>query len=190
MASQKKIIEMIAMIKTAFSYYAKDSDVGLLTKLWVSLLKDYPDDVVEAAVYKAMQTCKVPPTPADVIENIKEMAKTTEQTDEELWAVYHSALQQTLRLLPQFHYTYVDHTGVSQGDQARMKVEEIWNGLPEKIKMYLSTKNEMISRARELEYTEISFERTRFFKTMPIMEKRKEYSGLTLSAPEFKLMIE
>ena len=181
---------MIAMIKTVYSYYAKNSDVGLLTKTWVALLKDYPDEVVEKAFYKAMQTCKVPPTPADVIENIREMAKTTEETDEELWALYHSALQKTLRLYSQFHYTYVDGTGVSQGDQARMKVDELWNGLPEKVKMYLSTKNELISRARELEYSDISFERNRFLKTMPIMEKRREYKGLSLNAPEFRLMIE
>ena len=42
MASQNKVIEIIAMIKTVYSYYAKGSDVSLLTKTWVALLRDYP----------------------------------------------------------------------------------------------------------------------------------------------------
>lgn len=42
MATQNKVIEMIATIKTVYSYYAKNVDVSLLTKTWVALLRDYP----------------------------------------------------------------------------------------------------------------------------------------------------
>ena len=42
MATQNKVIEMIATIKTVYSYYAKNVDVALLTKTWVALLRDYP----------------------------------------------------------------------------------------------------------------------------------------------------
>ena len=137
-----------------------------------------------------MQTCKVPPTPADVIEHINGMVKAEEQTDEELWATYSDALQKTLRQMNKFSYTYVDHTGISQGEQARNEVERIWQRLPEKVKMFLSTKGELMNRARELEYSDIAFERNRFMKSMPIMEKRREYKSLSLNAPEFRLMIE
>lgn len=137
-----------------------------------------------------MQTCKVPPTPADVIEHINGMTRSQERTDEELWSIYHEALKSVLRLTGRFNYTYIDHTGISQGDQARNEVERIWQGLPEKVKMFLSSKGELINRARELQYSDVSFERTRFMKSMPIMEKRREYKGLLLSSPEFRLMIE
>lgn len=181
MASQKKIIECIGAIKTLYSYYAKDSDPKLLVQTWGLLLADYSDEVVERAFFTALKRCKVPPTPADIIEIIGEAQKALEPSDEELWSKYHDALREVLRLTGMFGYTFVDETGISQGDQARKKVSSIWNGLPEKIKTYLATEGEMIRRARELNYTEISFEKTRFFKTMPIVRKRQEHERLFLT---------
>ena len=52
MASKKKIIEMIASIKTIYPYYAKEADVQTLVNTWSILLKDYPDNVLEAAMFK------------------------------------------------------------------------------------------------------------------------------------------
>lgn len=181
MASQKKIIECIGAIKTIYSYYAKETDVKLLVQTWSLLLQDYPDEVVERAFFTALKRCKMPPTPADVIEIIGEAQKALEPSDEELWSIYHDALRQVLRLTGMFGYTYIDETGLSQGEQARKKVTEIWNGLPEKIRIYLATEGELIRRARELNFTEISFEKTRFFKTMPIVAKRQEHSRLLLT---------
>lgn len=181
MATQKKIIECIGSIKTIYSYYAKDTDVKLLVQTWGLLLADYSDEVVERAFFTALKRCKVPPTPADIIEIIGEAQKALEPSDEELWSIYHDALREVLRLTGMFGYTFVDETGISQGDQARQKVSSIWNGLPEKIKTYLATEGEMIRRARELNYTEISFEKTRFFKTMPVVRKRQEHERLFLT---------
>lgn len=182
MASQNKIIQMIGAIKTIYSYYARDTDVEMLVRTWSALLKDYPDDVTEAAFYKCLQTCKTPPTPADVLENIHSFAAVNEPTDEDLWAVYIEALQQTLRLMYYFQFNYVDPvTGMSQGDKARKDVEALWQGLPEKIKMYLASKGEMMRRARELDSGDMSYERSRFMRTMPAMKKRQEYNMLVTS---------
>ena len=171
----------IGAIKTIYSYYARDTDVKLLVQAWGLLLADYSDEVVERAFFTALKRCKVPPTPADIIEIIAEARKSLEPSDEELWSIYHDALRQVLRLTGMFAYTYIDETGLSQGEQARRKVTEIWNGLPEKLKIYLATESELIRRARELNFTEISFEKTRFFKTMPTVAKRLEHGNLFLT---------
>lgn len=181
MASQKKIIECIGAIKTIYSYYAKETDVKLLVQTWGLLLADYSDEVVERAFFTALKRCKVPPTPADIIEIIQEAQKALEPSDEELWSRYHDALMEVRRQIPCFGYTFVDHTGISQGEQARNKVTEIWNGLPDKIKTYLASEGELIRRARESIHTEISFEKTRFFKTMPTVAKRMEHERLFLT---------
>lgn len=181
MASQKKIVECIASIKTIYSYYARDTDAKLLVQTWGLLLADYSDEVVERAFFTALKRCKVPPTPADVIEIIGEAQKALEPSDEELWSMYHDALREVLRLTSMFAYTYVDETGLSQGEQARRKVTAIWDGLPEKIRAYLASEGELIRRARELNFTEISFEKTRFFKTMPTVAKRQEHSRMFLT---------
>lgn len=183
MASQNKIVEIIFGIKTIYPYYAKETDVQSLVKTWGMLLQDVPDDVADAAFYKALRVCKVPPTPADLIEQINAMKAATEPTAEELWTVYHKALNDTMRLIPQFGYTYVDSSGISQGQQARNKVEKIWAGLPDAIKHYLSSKGELIRCAQQLSALPVEdtqWEKQRFLKAVPVIVKRAEYSGLML----------
>ena len=173
MASQKKIVEMITAIKTIYSYYAKDCDVELLVQTWGVLLRDYKDDIVDIAFYKAMQSCKVPPTPADIIERIKEMQKASDQTPESLWNELRAAIKETQKQMYYFRFTYIDNSGISQGDRARKKVDDVWNALNEKLKSYLSSKEEMIAIARNDE-DDLKYEKSRFLKTLPIIEKRIE----------------
>lgn len=191
MASNQKIGELIMAIKTIFPYYSKEGDIKILAKTWSVLLKDFPDEAVETALYKCLQTCKMPPTPADIIEQITSMNRSVEQSDEELWTVYCKALTETSRQMSRFEYTYIDETGLSQGQQARNKVEEIWQGLPEKVKGYLASKGEMMRIARDAnadaEY--LSWEKQRFMKSMPIMQKRLEYGGLLLDGEKPKFML-
>lgn len=180
MATQNKIIEMIYAIKTIYPYYAKETDVQSLVKTWTLLLKDIPDDATEAAFYKALQVCKMPPTPADVLEQVNAMQAAFEPTAEELWAVYYDAIRETMGQVPRFNYSFVDHTGISQGTQARNRVESIWQGLPEPIKKYLTTKGELIRIAQMLQTEEPQWEKQRFMKTLPTIEKRIEYSGMMI----------
>ena len=173
MASQKKIVEMITAIKTIYSYYAKDCDIELLVQTWGVLLRDYKDDIVDIAFYKAMQSCKVPPTPADIIERIKEMQKASEPTPESLWNELRAAIKETQKQMYYFRFNYIDNSGISQGDRARKKVDDVWNALNEKLKSYLSSKEEMIAIARNDE-DDLKYEKSRFLKTLPIIEKRIE----------------
>ncbi len=191
MASQNKIIEMIAAVKTIYSYYARETDVETLVKTWSLLLRSYDDEIVESAFYKCLQTCKMPPTPADVIEQINSMRKALAPSDAELWAVYENALSATLRQIQRFDYTFVDSTGISQGQQARKKVDEIWQGLPEQIKRYIATKGELMRLSREYGYTTdfCAFEKQRFLKAMPVMEKRVEYSNMLIESGNEKLLL-
>lgn len=173
MASQKKIVEMITAIKTIYSYYAKDCDIELLVQTWGVLLRDYKDDVVGIAFYNAMQSCKVPPTPADIIERVKEMQKASDPTPESLWNELRAAIKETQKQMYYFRFNYIDNSGISQGDRARKKVDDVWNALNEKLQSYLSSKEEMIAIARNDE-DDLKYEKSRFLKTLPIIEKRIE----------------
>lgn len=192
MASINKITEMIAAVKTIYSYYAKDTDVKVLVKVWEALLKPYEDELVEAAFYNALQACKMPPTPADVIEQIKCIHKALEPSDEELWAVYNDALRRANDYMSRFGYTYIDESGISQGKQARMALDKLWEGLPEKIKSYLGTKGELMRNAQAWGNDKDFgvWEKPRFMKTMPVMEKRQEYSGMMLEGGQNKLLLQ
>lgn len=177
MASQKKIIEMIASVKAIYPYYAKDADIEMTVKTWKVLLKNIPDDVTEVAFYKALQTCKMPPTPADILEEVKGLINANEPTDEELWGVFLKVLPKISELRYMFRFTAMQSNGKTQGDNARDKAEQIWQDLPDKLKQYVGSKSELMRLA---EYTddELKYEKNRFMKSMPVIQKRQEYAEL------------
>lgn len=189
MASQNKVIEMIGAIKTIYPYYAKETDVKTLVKTWTVLLKKYPDEAVEIAFFKCLQSCKMPPTPADVIEQLNAMIELNEETDEELWSVYTKALYQTEKQIYYFQFTFVEANGKTQGENARAKVEEIWQGLPERLKQYIGSKGELMRIAQTYTDEELKFEKNRFLKTMPTIKKREEYTELKLLLGDDKKLL-
>lgn len=178
MATINKITEIIAAIKTIYPYYAKDSDLPTLVKTWEALLREYPDNEVSVALFKCLQLCKTPPTPADFIEQLATMHKSLESTDEELWDVYVSALRDAERQIFRFGYTFVERCGKTQGQIAREKVEGIWEGLPKEVKQYIGSYGEFIRMAQRYHDEELKYEKCRFLKQMPIIHKRTEYTKL------------
>lgn len=172
MATQNKVTEMIASIKTIYPYYAKDTDVALLVRTWTVLLKDYPDKAVEVAFFKCLQTCKMPPTPADVIEQLNAMIETTGETDEELWSIYTRALREVSTFVYRIRYPM-------RGENPHEEIEKRWNVMPERLKQYIGSKGELMRMASNYTDEELRYERTRFFKVMPKLKKREEYTAMT-----------
>lgn len=185
MASMKKIAGVIAAIKTIYPYYAKDGDVKVLTQTWAILLKDYPDQVVDFALQKCLQICKMPPTPADMIEQINNMHIAIQDSEEELWTRYVQVLRDTGKYVYRIQYPLF-------GEDPRQKIDELWDGLPGEIKRYVGSKNELMRYARTYTDDDMQFEKTRFLKAMPTMRKREEYQkfALLITDDESKLRIE
>lgn len=182
MASLKKITDIIAAIKTIYAYYARDTDVQTLVKTWGALLKDYPDDAVDKALYLCLQSCKMPPTPADLIEKIQAMKKAEEPTEEELWGVFTKALKKADALVYLFPATMIESNGRTQGANARENFEKLWESLPEKLRMYLGSKGEFMRLAQHHTEEELKFERNRFMKNMPAIQERYEYKQIALAS--------
>ncbi len=186
MATQKKIIEMIGSVKTIYPYYAKETDVETLVKTWTLLLKDYPDKAVDVAFVKCLQVCKMPPTPADVIEQLNSMLEATEPSDEELWSLFTKALRKTYKEMGYLLYPLFGETS----DHAHKRVEDVWNGLPERLQYYIGSKGEMMRMARDYTDDDLKYEKTRFLKMMPTLKKRQEAAKIFLALGNDMKMIE
>lgn len=182
MASKKVIVELLGSIKTIYSYYGKDVDLELLINTWHTLLHSYTDEEVKIGMYLSLRVCKYAPTPADVIEQIENQKKIEKPSEQELWALYRQALKETNYYTYRLNYNYIDSSGISQGEQARLAIEAIWEALPQELKIYLGEdKTELIRNARELNEADLSYEKNRFTKTFPILQKRIEDKKLMLS---------
>ena len=186
MATVNKITEIIAGIKTIYPYYSKETNVEMLVKTWTVLLKNYPDEAVDVAFFKCLQTCKMPPTPADVIEQLNAMIELNEETDEELWSVYTKAIRKVENELYYIQYPYYGETP----DNARDRITKVWDNLPERLRQYIGSKGELMRIARSYTDDELKFEKTRFLKTLPTIKKREEYNELKLLLGDNKLLIE
>lgn len=185
MATQKKIVEMIGSVKTIYPYYAKDTDVTTLVKTWMLLLNDFPDKAVDVAFLKCLQTCKMPPTPADVIEQLNSMVDAMEASDEELWSVYTKALR---KVENEMHFLRYPRWGETS-DHAHKRIEDVYKSLPERLKHYIGSKGELMRMARDYSDEDLKFERNRFFKMMPVMKKREEtVQIIVLLGNEFKMI--
>lgn len=174
MASKKTIIKAFGAIKTIYSYFGKDTDLELMVNTWHSLLESYTDEEVNKGVFMALRVCKYAPVPADIIEQIEAFRNKEKPSETELWALYQKALKEVLYYSYRLEYTYIDDTGLSQGEQAKRRIAQIWEGLPQELKIYLGDKAELLTNARLLNYSEVSFERNRFSKLFPIVQKRVE----------------
>ena len=175
MANKKTIIKAIAAIKTVYSYFGKDTDIELLVNTWYSLLLEYTDEEVDRGLYKALKVCKYAPVPADIIEQIEGLRELKKPSETELWVQLQKALKEVLYLSYRLDYNYIDDTGISQGEQARRRIKEVWQSLPQELQIYLGDRSELLTAARALNYSEgLSYERNRFSKTYPILIKRAE----------------
>ena len=190
MATKKAIVELLGSIKTIYSYYGKDTDLELLINTWYSLLHNYTDEEVKQGIFLSLRVCKYAPTPADVIEQIENFKQIEKPCEAELWAAYRKALTDVGYNINRLSYNYIDSSGISQGEQARRAIDNIWEGLPQELKIYLANKDELIRMAREINTSDISFERNRFSKTFPILQKRIEDKKLLLSINRKFLEIE
>ena len=181
MASKKTIIKSLAVIKTVYNYFGKDTDTEMLVETWNILLSNYTDEEVNRGIFLALRVCKYAPTPADVIEQIENQKQIEKPSEQEVWTLYRQALRETNYYSYRLNYNYIDSSGISQGEQAKRQIEKIWNNLPQELKIYLGDKSELIRNARELNETDISYEKNRFSKTFPILQKRIEDKKLFVS---------
>lgn len=189
MATEKKIAELIAAIKTIYPYYAKEMNVETLVNTWNLLLKDYVDNAVDIAMLECLKTCKTPPTPADVIEQLKDFEQANRMSDEELWNKLTDAVRETDRLMYRFDFTFVEDNGLTQGQNARNKANEVWEQLPEELKSYLGGRSELLRMAKNYTEDDLHFEKNRFLKTMPAIRKRQEYKSIMLLMESNNLML-
>ena len=172
MANKKAIIKAFGAIKTIYPYFGKESDLELLVNTWAALLQEYTEEDIDRGLFMALKTCKHAPVPADIIEQIENFRQEKRPCEGELWALYHKALRETLYYTHRLQYNYIDNTGISQGEQARRKINEIWENLPPELKIFLGAKAELVANAKSLNYTDMSFERSRLARTLPVLHKR------------------
>lgn len=172
--SIKDIHQYITMIRINFenAYKAQtDDEREMLLASWYAILKDYPKEVCDAAVLNAIKNAEFAPRIGSIVREIEKMQTSLEKSEGELWAELKGVLRDVDRCVYMFRFTMIEANGLSQGDNARARLEEIFNGLSPELKEYCGNKNGLIELSR-LTDEQMSYEKTRFGKTIPFLRER------------------
>lgn len=177
--SKKDILMILTKIRVNFENAYKcqnDTEQLFLIESWHDVLTEYPREVVFEAVKQALKTAKFAPRLGDITEKIEEMREAYEKSDAELWAELTGVLREVERCAYSFRYTYVDESGISQGDQARRRVAQIFDGLSPELKNYCRDQRGLVELSQ---YTgeQLSYERGRFLRNMPQLRKIQRIRG-------------
>ena len=186
MATKKNMAVIIATIKSIYPYYAKDTNIEVLAKTWLLLLQEYDDKIINNALILCMKECEMPPTPAHIIKKIEDMQPKVSNT--ELWAMYVKILHEVGSLQEDFKYTKVESNGKTQGQNAKEKARQIFNEMPQELKIYVGSFGELLRKARDIDDTSLKYAENNFMKIMP--ELRKEHEIRLLGAKSVDMLQE
>ena len=170
--TKKDVIGMLAVVKSNYFYAFKDmgqAETKTLIDTWHTILGKEPKEIVMTAFYRAIEYCKMPPTIADIRENIDKIYGATTKSDQDLWNELRIAMRQGGDLISQYGYTRKLNDHISQGEQARLDFHKLYDNLDEHIKEYLGGEYEFSSLCKT---DSAEFEKGRFFKAIGEIKQR------------------
>lgn len=167
----------IATIRINFenSYKTQNEDERvILIKSWYAILKEYPKEIVDKAVINAIKNSEYAPRINSIVKEIEKIREAYEPTETELWAELLGVLREVERNVYMFSFNFIETNGngLSQGDNARLRVQEIFNNLSPLLKEYVRNWQGLCSFSTYTE-KELTFEKGRFLKMIPTLKQRE-----------------
>lgn len=164
----------IAMIRINFENAFKahnEEEREMLIASWYAILKDYPKEICDQAVINAIKHAEYTPRINTIVKEIKKMQVAYEKTEAELWAELQGCLREVRECAYRFRFTFVENNGLTQGENARSRVKELFNSLSPELKEYCRNINGLIELA-QLDGEQLNYEKGRFNRTMPQLKDR------------------
>ncbi|MCM1441886.1 MAG: hypothetical protein NC131_22145 [Roseburia sp.] len=177
----KDINNYIRKIRLNFenAYSLEQGDSIFLTANWFEILNKYPKEICDQAVNNALAKAQYAPRIGDIVREIEILLNNNHKTDEELWAELMEIKFEVYDLSRDLRYP-------QHYENVHNKIKTIYDNLSEELKLFLVSTSELV-RFSEIPDEEIHYERSLFFKRMPILRQHTENKK---KAEEFLLSIE
>ncbi len=145
--------------------YEDDNENKALFDFWYESLKNFDKNIVFQAVNNVIRNCEFTPRIANILQEVYVLLFPDSKTDDELWAELNSVLPRVYDLSR--YLTYPQYV-----KWANEKLEKVYSGLSEELKLFVVNRSTLVDIA-EMSPESLQFERTRFFKQMPVLKKHK-----------------
>ena len=170
------ILSMLKIMKANYAYAFRDLDkeqTNLMANTWYAILSKEPKELVQMAFYKSLEVCKMPPTIADIKEQIENILNAAGESSNDIWERLDIALKKANSEIPRFVYTAIDsETGKSQGFLAKEVTRKLYDELGECEKEYVGSYEAFISLGKDWYLTDKAIEKAKFLKALPDIKKR------------------
>lgn len=166
--------QYITMIRINFenAYKAQTAEEReMLLASWYAILQSYPKEVCDAAVLNAIKNAEYAPRIGSIVKEIEKMQKAYEKSEAELWAELQGCLREVAACAYRFRFNFIEANGLTQGENAQMRVKEIFNSLSPELKEYCRNVNGLIELS-QLDGEQRGYEKGRFNKMMPVLKDR------------------
>lgn len=176
--TKQDIVKYLTMIRVNFenSYAGTKEEQALLVETWFAILKPFPKELVGEAVKRALMHSEFAPRIGNIVNEIERMQQAYSKSDGALWAELCGVLPEANRNYRSLNYTYKDEYGISQGERAQTRLEEIYKGLSAEIQEYLGNWRQLCAIS-EMDGEALGYEKGRFMKAMPSVRARVQIRG-------------
>lgn len=181
--TKSEIVKIITAIKVQCPEalpYRNETEFDILVDMWHEMLKEYPQEVVWQAVRNALKNTVYQKQNwiGAICQEIEKMQVAYEKAPEELWAELTGVLYEVSSCAYKFRFNFIERNGKTQGENARLRVKEIYNNLSPEIKDYVRNEYTLIELA-DLTDNQLNFEKGRFLKTIPQIKERAKTRAQT-----------
>ena len=179
---KSNVVSYIAFLRLNYgekSYNYNEEDLEKLTQYWYTQLKPYPKEIVDKAIINCVNTCKIPPTIAHILEIIRNMEESMQKSGIELWTELEDVFYDVANNASKYYY--------SDGYLSMEKNREIYNNLSPELKTYVKNCGQLVALATAEQKTR-DIEKGRFMNNLPEIRKRAKFQEMLPN--EFKNLID
>lgn len=153
--TMEQVMELIRMNGILYKNSAKPilpDEMKAMSAVWYYHFKDFDADTVKRAFLAANAVCVYPIQPADIFEQLKNIARQNSASSSDLWQSLKSAASKVPGLLYQRQYPKVigvdEKTGKLIKSNGEKELNELFYKLPAQVKSYLRNVNGLVSMAQ------------------------------------------
>ena len=172
--TMEDVNKYITMIRINFENAYKahtDEERQMLLQSWYAILREYPKEVCDRAVINALKNAEFAPRIGAIVREIERMQVAYEKSESELWAELKGALRVAADCAYKFRFNFVEANGLTQGENAKIKLIGVFNNLSPELKEYCRNEHGLVELA-QLSEEQLSYEKGRFNRMMPQLKER------------------
>lgn len=181
--NKSEIVKVITAIKIQCPEtlpYRNETEFGILVDMWFEILKEYPKEIVWQAVRNALKNTVYQKQNwiGAISQEIEKMQVAYEKDENELWSELSSVLREVNDCTYRLRFSFVERNGKTQGENARLRLVEIYENLSPELKSYVRNEGTLAEIA-SLTDEQLQYERGRFMRTIPQIKQRAKTQAQT-----------